>query len=334
METPSSTRRITRSQNKAAFSSTTTIISSSKKNEETEKRESKKTKQRTCLFDITNDSPIVGLASGNMNETPISSIAKQKRSKFHNKTPNSGEALLRSQVKNLLQKVEEAAVISKFLSFKTADTNFFTAPTPANTPQVLNFNGFDSLECVLESPTEDQFTVSKVESVISDVKKQQSEIDEKDIISRSLFLDFSDKSDISSPEEAKDKQQKSKLSSPLKEDNDEEDDASIWSIQVNASIQDNDENEEDELIDAFIHEGEVEEEGESEYDVVEIDELCEGMKNVSVKEEVKFMGKHIKFVYNSDDELVEEEVSGDVLHLKGLPTPKGKHLRFQDEDDE
>ncbi|KAK9670623.1 hypothetical protein RND81_13G213400 [Saponaria officinalis] len=297
METPSSTRRITRSQAKAAFSNTTNI--SSKKIEETEKSGAKKSKQRTCLFDITNDSPIVGLASGNLNETPISSIAKQKRSNFCNKTPNSGEALLRSQVKNLLQKVEEEAVISKFLSFKNGSKGLITAPTPTNTPQVLNFNVFESLGSVLESPIEDHLTVSKVESVISDEKKHL-EIDEKDMISRSLFHDFSDKSKSPSKEE----------------DDDDEDDASIWSIQVNASIQDEDE------------------EGESKLEVVEIDELCEGMKNISVKEEMTFMGKHIRFVYNSDDELVEEEVFGDVLRLKGLPTPKGKHLRFQDEDDE
>ena len=54
---------------------------------------------------------------------------------------------------------------------------------------------------------------------------------------------------------------------------------------------------------------------------------------------------NIRFVYNSDDELQEEEEeeiidgenedsSSGVLRLKGLPIPKGKHLRFPEEEEE
>lgn len=97
---------------------------------------------RCALIDISNDSPIVGLANGEI-ETPLSSIAKQRGSRVK-KTPGSGEALLRGQVKTLLQKVEEEAEISKltmdvrpFLQFVNSPMQLL-APTPANTPQILN----------------------------------------------------------------------------------------------------------------------------------------------------------------------------------------------------
>ncbi|THU44799.1 hypothetical protein C4D60_Mb02t11170 [Musa balbisiana] len=54
----------------------------------------------------------------------------------------------------------------------------------------------------------------------------------------------------------------------------------------------------------------------------------------------EFTGKHTRFIYNSDDEMVREKeamggaaVSPSVLVLKGLPRPQGKHLRFQEEDE-
>ncbi|MFQ6636361.1 hypothetical protein Gotur_013443, partial [Gossypium turneri] len=70
-----------------------------------------KPQERSALIDITNDSPIVGLAM----ETPSSAIGKQRssRAKSMMMTPGSGEALLRGQVKTLLQKVEEEAEVSK-----------------------------------------------------------------------------------------------------------------------------------------------------------------------------------------------------------------------------
>lgn len=95
---------------------------------------------RCALIDISNDSPIVGLANGDL-ETPLSSNLKQKGSRVK-MTPGSGEALLRGQVKTLLQKVEEEAEISKlsmdirsFLQFVKSPMSL-AAPTPANTPQI------------------------------------------------------------------------------------------------------------------------------------------------------------------------------------------------------
>ena len=159
--------------------------------------------------------------------------------------------------------------------------------------------------------------------------KKQESLETQKSLTRSLLLDFSEKSEVtdSSSEcssvltNCKDK------SSPLKDD----DSASNWSIQVNASIHDQD--EERQLI-------EEEEYWQDDFDCDDeglVDELCEGICKISVSENdtraaaVKLRGKHTRFVYNSDDEIVEEE---EVLHLKGLPTPKGKHLRFPVEEEE
>lgn len=124
---------------------------------------------RSALIDITNDSPIVGLASGSL-ETPASS----KQSNRWKRTPGSGEALLRGQVKTLLQRVEEEAVISKFsLQFCGLLHNDFKsslnspagilAPTPANTPQVSAFvTGLESVDTVSKYRIEDQLEISQV----------------------------------------------------------------------------------------------------------------------------------------------------------------------------
>lgn len=129
----------------------------------------------------------------------------------------------------------------------------------------------------------------------------------------------------------------------------EDDDASVWSIQVNASTRDEDEEEviegggEEE--DYYYDEEEADEIEEEEEDGGLVDELCEGISKIFVDEKrmaPEFAGKHTRFVYDSDDELVGAEnegsggaVSPSVLRLKGLPTPKGKHLRFPvQEDDE
>lgn len=58
-------------------------------------------------MDLTNDSPIVGLADGGSN-VETQSAKKQRESRVKNML-GSGEALLRCQVKTLLQKVEEEA---------------------------------------------------------------------------------------------------------------------------------------------------------------------------------------------------------------------------------
>jgi len=149
-------------------------------------------------------------------------------------------------------------------------------------------------------------------------------------------------------------------------DNDE---ASLWSIQVNVSSPNGREQADAE---SLLRDQEVEEEGEEEYEEEEEEEeyedeeeeeeeaeehdcggeeyskLCEGLNGLRVEEKgvnenkpqglmPPFMGKHTRFVYNSDDELEaceeidavkSQSVSPSVTRLTGFPTPVGKHLRF------
>ncbi|GKB00294.1 hypothetical protein Tco_0828287 [Tanacetum coccineum] len=202
METPSSSRRITRTTRKF------------------EESENGVMKSRSVLIDITNDSPIVGLAIGNL-KTPSSTVSKKRlvlRNSESIYEPGLGEALLRDQVKTLLQKVEEEAVISK-ISFEPR--NFvmnspmcFCPPTPANTPQ-LSENNKDGSEFVNMSPVvvAESFSFSQ----ILDRQEDIEETVEKHLIAK-LFTPL--------PEEIEG------YESSL----DDKDDASVWSMQVNASI--------------------------------------------------------------------------------------------------
>nr|GMC93381.1 acidic leucine-rich nuclear phosphoprotein 32 family member A-like [Ipomoea batatas] len=311
METPSSTRRVTRSQTKAAAAASATTINNipiSKRFEESEKKAKQgngKQKERSALIDITNDSPIIGLAM----VTPSSTMSKKKRVIIGQITPGSGEALLRGQVKNLLQKVEEEAddlcKVSLDLNRPLLHLQGFVnsplrllAPTPANTPHLNpSENGLPS---VTPSPVEEKIIISQMV-----IGKKESETEESNV-TRSLLLDFSEKSegtdDVSSD-----------CSSMLtyeggirgSKNAGDDDVSSIWSIQANAK-------------------------------------LCRGISKIGINGAAKFARKHTRFVYNSDGELEgEEEESGggddhrrgaSPLRLKGLPTPKGKHLRFPEEE--
>ncbi|TYG63889.1 hypothetical protein ES288_D06G065200v1, partial [Gossypium darwinii] len=117
MEAPLSSRRVTRSQTLAA--SNNGIPVSKVKTKGSEKSASKarirngkqQQQERSALIDITNDSPIVGVAM----KTPSSAVVgKGKTNMMTMMTPGFGEAL-RGQVKTLLQKVEEEAEVSKVL---------------------------------------------------------------------------------------------------------------------------------------------------------------------------------------------------------------------------
>ena len=104
----------------------------------TRTRNGKQQQDRSALIEITNDSPIVGLAM----KTPSSAISKQRRAKNIMMTPGSGEALLRGQVKTLLQKVEEEAELSKvslesrpFLHLQGCGNLFDGSAVIAKTPE-------------------------------------------------------------------------------------------------------------------------------------------------------------------------------------------------------
>lgn len=158
--------------------------------------------------------------------------------------------------------------------------------------------------------------------MVSDIFDGNSPQSEKSVITRSLLLDFSEKSSAT-----------------------DDDDSSVWSIQVNASSIRDEEEEYEEGMEEEEEEGEDEDEDEyyceNEEEVGLVDELCEGMRKINVNEGkrmAELKGKHMRFVYNSDDEIIEVKdegesgVSPNVLRLKGLPTPKGKHLRFHEEE--
>nr|DAD41163.1 TPA_asm: hypothetical protein HUJ06_015486 [Nelumbo nucifera] len=371
METPSSTRRVTtRSQTSAAMNN----IPIARKNEESEKvlsRQRNGKSDRSALFDITNDSPIVGLATGSL-QTP-SSLAKKRN--LPKQTPGSGEALLRCQVKTLLQKVEEEAEMSKlslehrpFLHLQSvvSSPSGLLAPTPANTPQVPNLSCNDDIKL---NPNGLLASSTLSEVVDQSIVTQQSYTDmvgtteetlesEKSLITRSLLLDFSEKSEMPDSSECSSVLTYQEGTDDCPEKSIDEDDSSVWSCQANASsIKDEDEgediNEEDyvEEEEEENYNGEEEEEeehynGEEEEDGEIgsfVDELCEGLSkmNVGEKRMPEFTGKHTRFVYNSDDEIEgEEEVtetraaaSPGIVHLKGIPAPRGKHLRFPEEED-
>ncbi|KAK2426927.1 Chalcone-flavanone isomerase family protein [Trifolium repens] len=294
METPSSTTRFTNT------------IPLSKKFEDSEKNVSKSKGQqqdRCALMDMTNDSPIVGLANGGNLETPS---AKQRGSRVKN-TPGSGEALLRGQVKTLMQMVEEEALE-------------ILAPTS----QIQNLSG--TATSVVQQQS------------ISQVVNMDQDIGEFGKCEITKSLDFSEKFQVS--EECNSEVTEGSVvgSCSIVDDG-----ASIWSMQVNSCNYDEEDVEEE------IAEEDEEEDEEDYYDVEEeeeyegLDELCEGLNNIGVNEKAvpKFAGKHTRFVYNSDDEIVKEEEdesvnadSPNVLRLNGLPTPKGKHLRFSEEEEE
>ncbi|KAH0856794.1 hypothetical protein HID58_085055 [Brassica napus] len=319
METPSSTRRVTRSQTLSAMKSSATnhLLSSSKKPEESKPRQrngATPKPDRSALFDITNDSPIVGLAM----QTPSSGVAVGK-SRVKS-TPGSGEALLRGQVKNLLQKVEEeeAHLITKisvesrpFIHLVTSPMGLL-APTPANTPQVLD--GAPP-PIVIASPV----VSGQLRAASSQVEKEES-LEKSPSITRSLLLDFSDKSEL---------WESSDCSSVVTQ-NPEDDNSSVWSMQVNASTKDEEDDEEDQEVVYSYREEDDEEEYEEEEEEEEVEGLCEGMRKI------RFAGKHTRFVYDSDlEEMVEaEELTPGVSRLKVFPTPTGKHVRFADEDDQ
>ncbi|KAM7520090.1 hypothetical protein LguiB_019052 [Lonicera macranthoides] len=320
METPLSTRRITRSQ------------AISMKFEESEKGVSKSRQRignQQALTDITNDSPIVGLAMGNLG-TPSSTMTKRRNNFIHGKqssTPGSGEALLRDQVKNLLQKVEEESNSPMGI--------LVTSPVNGRN-NGLDFGTLSSIE--------EQFKISQiVDDLFEGHNKQECSVEsKKSIITRSLLLDFYEKTEDSDSSECNSVLTYQLKSGKSRED-DDIDDASIWSIQANASTRDDEDDNEELCIEEIEEDGEIDNDYEDdEYDDGgEVNELCEGIRKISVNG-VKYCGKHIRFLYNSDDELQEEEeeeeeeedFSSGVLRLKGLPTPKGKHLRFPEEEEE
>ncbi|CAH8322970.1 unnamed protein product [Eruca vesicaria subsp. sativa] len=201
METPLSTKKISESQ---TIFSTKNSDSSSKTEDSSflQKKNINPQEDRSALLDITNDSPIVGLAM----QTPPTGLMCKKRQNSRiiiKSTPGSGEALLRGQVKTLLEKVEEGTELTTttthliksppFIHLVTSPMRLL-APTPANTPQFPIFSD-DQVKIKIASPVlaGDLRASSQVRYVDGSLKGSDV-FEESMSISRSLLFDFTDKS--------------------------------------------------------------------------------------------------------------------------------------------
>lgn len=157
METPSSTGRNTRSQAAAectvASCFTLSSLGSEKSKQEESHSRSRNGEERAGLIDVTNDSPVVGLAAGRLLVEKTASSSSVESRVPASRTPVSGEEVLRGQVRTLLQKVQEDAelvdklpvghptpLFSSILDLARSPMRLL-APTPANTPQIPDLNG-------------------------------------------------------------------------------------------------------------------------------------------------------------------------------------------------
>ncbi|RID79355.1 hypothetical protein BRARA_A02097 [Brassica rapa] len=198
METPLSSRRVAGSQ--AIFP--TNNSDSLRRTEDSsfsQRKNNNAQEDRSALTDITNDSPIVGLA---MQTPPSGFVCKKKNSRIMKSTPGSGEALLRGQVKTLLEKVEEGTELIThsikslpFIHLVTSPMRLL-APTPANTPRFPNFSD-DKVQIKIASPVVAEHLRTSQVSYINGTLKGSEIFEEKEemsmSISRSLLFDFTDK---------------------------------------------------------------------------------------------------------------------------------------------
>ncbi|GLJ24224.1 hypothetical protein SUGI_0461930 [Cryptomeria japonica] len=334
-------------------------------------------RDRRALVDVTNDSPIAGLAldRGDGSETPVSNIKFRPPRESVQQTPGTGEALLRYQVKSLLQRVDKPAPSLRTLSHLNgllASPNRLLAPTPANTPDsAVAFASNSSLSRTSDSTIalyvdlgmSSPGSESKIESsvnvsgftltkVIDPIESPQDTSPEKPT-TRALLFDSPEKeieASISSPSSVISSEDSQKMRIM------EDDNVSEWSVQVNISSPGSNQTDDYAQIEIELEDqvdysetvnNEVDEEDDEQkdgevLDDEQCDELCRGLNKVSVHDNggiPAFAGKHSRFVYNSDDELESEVVVSELqpspskLRLKGMLTPKGKHIRFSEEDD-
>ncbi|KAE8695880.1 hypothetical protein F3Y22_tig00110678pilonHSYRG00042 [Hibiscus syriacus] len=163
METPSSTRRVSGSMTLASLKNSNITFYKGNKEEsdksvsKTRTTNGKRQNERAALIDLTNDSPIVGLAM----ETPSSTVG---------------------QVKTLLQKVEEeGGCVNSSMGI--------LAPTPANTPQLSNLCVDRLGSIVIALPVVEEQWRTTME------KLQEASLEsQKSVVTRSLLLDFSEDS--------------------------------------------------------------------------------------------------------------------------------------------
>ncbi|XP_040951477.1 uncharacterized protein [Gossypium hirsutum] len=198
MEAHLSSRRVTRSQTLAASNNGIPVSIKTKGSEKSASKarirngKQQQQQERSALIDITNDSPIVGVAM----KTPSSAVVgKGKTNMMTMMTPGFGEAL-RGQVKTLLQKVEEEAEVSKvplescpFVHLQSPMA--LVAPTPANTPQVPNLSEEEGLGSMLmDLPVvEEELNIS--EMVSANIEGQKCAITRSLLLEKVLTVTFS-----------------------------------------------------------------------------------------------------------------------------------------------
>lgn len=349
METPSSERQLSRA---SAFGSVNSAIKPGK-GSATRISGSR----RRPLLDLTNDSPISGLALDRDDEpeTPTPNTTRRYLPDCV-KTPGTGESLLRHQVRSLLQRVEADTrkPVSNLQSLchlngYTPSPSRLLAPTPVNTPDSAVLpNPFATGNNGLLSNESDQTIESRKESSVNSSKEITPRPEVIDAVKlnatspekplpRTLMFDSMEEADADADADAE-----ASIASPSSvissEDgqklrNLEDDDVSVWSMQVNISspcpeqADDYAPGENDGHVQADdFSENEVNEDDEENElsENQECLELCEELRRVSVHDDgvhlekiPPFAGRHTRFVYNSDDDLEGVEVVSEPLPVEG-----------------
>jgi len=310
--------------------------------------------RRRPLLDVTNDSPIAGLALDRDDEpeTPITNTTRRHLPDSV-QTPGTGESLLRHQVRSLLQRVEADTLkpVSKLRSISylqgfLPSPSSLLAPTPLNTPESAGVpNPFATGNYSMLSNESDQTIESRKESTVNsseEITPRPEVIDAVELnatfpekpFPRALLFDSTEETDaeasILSPSSVISSEDGQKLR------NLEDDDVSEWSMQVNISSPCPEqadeyapgENDGDAQADEFSEkecDEDDEDEDEQEGELIEnqeCEELCQELSRVSVHDDVHleeippFAGRHTRFVYNSDDDF-EEIVVSKLLPVEG-----------------
>ncbi|EFJ06326.1 hypothetical protein SELMODRAFT_448832 [Selaginella moellendorffii] len=270
--------------------------------------------RRRPLADVTNDSPIAGMCKGS--PAAAMAIAKNKSAAVVlEEEEEAGESLLRSQVQSLLETVDPCKVTSFVYSSPCSDHG---GPTPANTPAGgATAAAGGMITIAIHDPAEEEDDQSSNWSVDVNVSSPQKSVEEEE---EEPVIQKNGKANPSCPNPWAMRDHTSKLVDPEFEDE--------GAIDQNPGAEKEEEFDEEE-----------------EEDEVVDDELCRGVSGICVSKKplfVQFAGKHIRYKYNSDDELLEEEVidppspppvaepSPSITKLNGVPIAAGKHLRFQD----
>lgn len=346
METPSSERQLSRT---LAFGSVNNAV---KPGKGSATRVSGN--RRQPLLDLTNDSPIAGLATDRDDEpeTPTLNITRRYL-RDPLKTPGTGESLLRHQVRSLLTKVEADTLKPApnlrslcHLNGYIPSPSRLLAPTPLNTPDSACVpNPFATGNYGLLSNQSDQTIESRKESSFNSSEERTPHPEVIDAVAlnagspekpipRALLFDSTDETDveasISSPSSVISSEDGQKLG------NLEDDDVSEWSMQMNISsprpeqADDYAPGENDGEVQADKYSEKEDDEDDEEEDEQgelienqECEELCQELSQVHLEEIPPFAGKHTRFVYNSDDDF-------EVVVVSELPQVEG-HAQSKEE---